>query len=99
MKKKIKKTTLIKKQFITQYAEMYDLTYVKAKEIVESVINLMGENFKNGNSLIFRGFGSFEIKETKRKEGRNPRTGEIIKMKPKKFVKYKISNCIFRKES
>lgn len=98
MKKKIK-TTLIKKQFILQYAEMYDLTYVKAKEIVESVINLMGENFKNGNSLIFRGFGSFEIRETKRKEGRNPRTGEPVKLKPKKFVKYKVSNHIFEKKS
>lgn len=97
MRKKIKKTTLIKKQFVEQYAEKYNLTYVKAKEIVESVINLMGENFKNENSLIFRGFGSFEIKETKRKEGRNPRTGEVVKMKPKKFVKYKVSRSIFSK--
>ena len=93
--KNLKKTTLIKKQFVEQYAKKHNLSYVKAKEIIENVFDLMVENFKNNNSLIFRGFGSFEVKTTKRKEGRNPRTGEFIKIKPKKFVKYKISKTIF----
>ena len=97
MKKKIKKTTLIKKQFITQYAEMYDLTYVKAKEIVESVFTLMIDNFKEGNELIFRTFGTFTIKETKREFGRNPKTGDNIKLTPKKYVKFKVSPNVFKK--
>ncbi len=42
--------------------------------------------------LIFRGLGTFERRETKRKEGRNPRTGEAIKMKPKKYIKFKVGS-------
>ena len=93
--KKLRKTTLVKQQFVEQYAIKNEITCVKAKKIIESVLALMAENFKNENTLIFRGFGTFEVKTTKRKEGRNPRTGEIIKMKPRKFVKYKVSKKIF----
>lgn len=94
----MKKSILIKKDFILQYSEKYNLKYSEAKEIIENIINLMNENFKNGNSLIFRGFGSFLIKETKRKEGINPKTKEVIKFKPKKYVKFKVSTKTFEKE-
>ena len=50
----------------------------------------MKEALEKNEVLVFRGLGTFERRETKRKEGRNPRTGEAIKMTPKKFIKFKV---------
>lgn len=57
----------------------------------------MIDNFKEGNELIFRTFGTFTIKETKREFGRNPKTGDNIKLTPKKYVKFKVSPNVFKK--
>ena len=40
--------------------------------------------------LILRDFGTFEIKETKRKMAFNPRTGEEVACTPKKYIKFKV---------
>lgn len=95
-KKKITNKTLIKKEFITAFAEKYSFTFTEAKKRVEPVLEFMAENFKRNNSLIFRNLGSFEVKETKRTQARNPRTGESITVKPKKYVKFKVSKNIYK---
>jgi integration host factor subunit beta len=43
----------------------------------------MKEALKNGNRVEIRGFGSFKIKEYKGYQGRNPKTGEKVEVKPK----------------
>ena len=64
----------------------------EAKRQVELFIETMKEALTQDDILIFRGLGTFERRETKRKEGRNPRTGEAIKMKPKKYIKFKVGS-------
>lgn len=90
--KKIKK-----RDFVNLYAERKGISTKEAKEIVENVFTLMIDNFKEGNELIFRTFGTFTIKETKREFGRNPKTGDNIKLTPKKYVKFKVSPNVFKK--
>ena len=94
--KEILKKTLIKKEFVKAYSKKYGVSYNKSKEIVENVLTLMKENFKNDNSLIFRGLGSFEIKVSKRRIAINPKTGETIKVFPKKYIKFKTSHNLFK---
>jgi integration host factor subunit beta len=43
-----------------------------------------------GDRVEIRGFGSFKIKSYGAYEGRNPKTGEIIKVKPKKLPFFKV---------
>lgn len=62
----------------------------EAKRQVELFIETMKEALEKDDVLIFRGLGTFERRETKRKEGRNPRTGEAIKITPKKYIKFKV---------
>lgn len=62
----------------------------EAKRQVELFIETMKEALTQEDLLIFRGLGTFERRETKRKEGRNPRTGEAIKITPKKYIKFKV---------
>lgn len=88
---------IIKKDFIELYAEKEKIELKEAKKRVESLIDLMVSNLQQDNTLIFRNFGSFTVKTTKRKAGRNPQTGEAIKFTPKKYIKFKVSSNVFKK--
>ena len=89
-------SNVVKKDFIMEYAEQNRLTYIEAKERVENILDLMKDNFRRKNNLIFRGFGSFHFKETLRKSARNPQTGEEVECIPKKNVKLKVSSKVFK---
>lgn len=62
----------------------------EAKRQVELFVETMKEALEKEEVLVFRGLGTFERRETKRQEGRNPRTGESIKITPKKYIKFKV---------
>ena len=82
---------MVKKEFAELLMEKADLKSLEeAKRQTELLIETMKEALEKNEVLIFRGLGTFERRETKRKEGRNPRTGEVIKMTPKKYIKFKI---------
>ena len=50
----------------------------------------MTEALARGESIEIRGFGSFVIKQYDSYEGRNPKTGKKIKVKPKKLPFFKV---------
>ena len=84
---------MIKKEFAELLMEKADLkSFEEAKRQVEIFIETMKEALEKNEVLIFRGLGTFERRETKRKEGRNPRTGETIKMRPRKYIKFKVGS-------
>ena len=82
---------MVKKEFAELWMKNANLVSMEeAKRQVELFIETMKEALEKEEVLIFRGLGTFERRETKRKAGRNPRTGEAIKMIPKKFIKFKV---------
>ena len=82
---------MVKKEFAALWMKNANLVSMEeAKRQVELFIETMKEALEKEEVLIFRGLGTFERRETKRKEGRNPRTGEAIKMTPKKYIKFKV---------
>ncbi len=58
--------------------------------IVNSIFDDMTEALVKGEGIEIRGFGSFSIREYKAYTGRNPKTGEKIKVKPKKLPFFKV---------
>ena len=82
---------MVKKEFAELWMKNANLASMEeAKRQVELFIETMREVLEKNEVLVFKGLGTFERRETKRKEGRNPRTGEAIKMTPKKFIKFKV---------
>ena len=82
---------MVKKEFAELWMKNANLTsFEEAKRQVETFIETMKEALEKEETLIFRGLGTFERRETKRREGRNPKTGEAIKMTPKKYIKFKV---------
>jgi DNA-binding protein HU-beta len=81
-----------KAQLIDAIASKTSLSKVKSKEVLETMLDTVGGAMKKGERLAFPGFGSFYVSERKARTGRNPRTGEMIKIKAKKVVKFKPSS-------
>ena len=61
-----------------------------AAKMVESIFKAMRESLINGNRIEIRGFGVFQVKNTKPKPAaRNPRTGEIIYVPARRKTHFK----------
>ena len=61
----------------------------KAEEVVNRVINVMANVLSKGDRVEIRGFGSLKVKHYDGYTGRNPKTGERVKVKPKKLPFFK----------
>ena len=78
-----------KSQFITHISEQNNCTKVEAEKTIDmftsSVIGVLGD----GEEVSLVGFGNFSVSDVKARPGRNPRTGETMKIPAKKVVKFK----------
>jgi len=79
-----------KSQLIEALAKSENLALKKAEEIVNMVFMDMEKALINGERVEIRGFGSFKIKDYDGYQGRNPKTGEIIEVSPKKLPFFKV---------
>ena len=79
-----------KSELIEALSQDIDLPHREAAAITNTIIETMTEALAQGDSIEIRGFGSFVIKNYGSYEGRNPKTGEKIKVKPKKLPFFKV---------
>ena len=61
-----------------------------AEVIVNAVFDSMTEALCNGERIEIRGFGSFVVKDRRAREGRNPKTGEIVAVAAKRVPFFKV---------
>ncbi|MDT8420710.1 MAG: integration host factor subunit beta [Desulfuromonas sp.] len=67
-----------------------NLTYKKSEQIVNLVFDSMADALIKDDRIEIRGFGSFMVKDYKAYMGRNPKTGEVIEVKPKRLPFFKV---------
>lgn len=79
-----------KSELIEQLAVKKDLPIKRAEELVNLIFFSMSEAMVLGERIEIRGLGSFVIKEYGTYTGRNPKTGEPIKVSPKKLPFFKV---------
>ncbi len=79
-----------KSELIEALSRDIDLPHREAAAITNTIIETMTEALAQGDSIEIRGFGSFVIKDYGTYEGRNPKTGEKIKVRPKKLPFFKV---------
>ncbi|MEC9492964.1 integration host factor subunit beta [Flexistipes sp.] len=70
-------------------AENPNLTKKNIEYIVNNVFSNIKDALGNGDKVEIRGFGSFKVRDKKSKIGRNPKTGEQVKVPPKKVPYFK----------
>lgn len=83
-----------KSEIIDTVAAQHELTKVKAKEIVEQVFGFVGADLKKEGRFSFPDLGTFTVSQRAARTGRNPATGETIKIKASKNVRFKAAPAL-----
>ncbi len=78
-----------KNELIAAIAETTGLTKSNASKAVDAVIDSITTSLRKGDEVRLVGFGTFCIVHRRETEGRNPRTGEKIKISAVKLPKFK----------
>ncbi len=79
-----------KSQLIESLAKAENLTLKKAEMVVNALFDNMAEALVQSERIEIRGFGSFKVKFYDGYKGRNPKTGELIKVMGKKLPFFKV---------
>ena len=82
---------LTKSQVTAAIAEKNGLTKKQATEVIASIVDLAYKNAKN--SFTLPGLGKIVLVNRKARLGRNPATGETIKIKAKRVVKFRVAKA------
>ncbi|MCD6506423.1 HU family DNA-binding protein [Candidatus Poribacteria bacterium] len=78
-----------KNDLVAAVVEKAGLSKKQAAAAVDAVLDTIKESLASGEKVSLIGFGSFDVKERKAREGRNPQTGEKIKIPAKKVPVFK----------
>ena len=69
-----------KNDLIAAVADSTQLSKADAAKAVDAALDAIGGALKGGNEVRLVGFGTFSVSSRAASEGRNPRTGEVIKI-------------------
>jgi DNA-binding protein HU-beta len=78
-----------KAELIAKISDDAGITKTQANATVDSFIAAVTKTLKSGNKLTLVGFGTFSVTKRAARNGRNPQTGAVIKIKAKKVAKFK----------
>ncbi len=78
-----------KQELISAISVKAGLTKADAKKGLEATIDAVSEALKAGDKVALVGFGSFSVSARSARTGRNPQSGNEIKIPAKKVVKFK----------
>ena len=79
-----------KAELITKVSAKERIPLKVSKVIVDTLFDAMMESLKKGEHIEIRGFGSFTVRNYKSYKGRNPKTGQIVDVPPKKLPHFKV---------
>ena len=71
-----------------------ELVAKMAEKALKAFTETVAEELKNGEKIQLVGFGTFEVAERPAREGRNPRTGETMKIAASKSPKFKAGKAL-----
>src|SRR5689334_6024537 len=81
---------MTKADLIDIVADRTKLPRGRAEVLVGQMFDSMVEALRRGEGIEIRGFGSFSIRSYREYQGRNPRTGEAVHVKPKRLAFFKV---------
>lgn len=85
---------MTKAELIAKIAKESGLAKADAERALNSFVDTAKKTLKKEGRLALAGFGTFSVNKRKARTGRNPRTGETIKIQAKKVVKFKAGKAL-----
>ena len=81
-----------KSQFITYVSEKHSCTKIEADRIIGMFVTSAIDALGSGEEISLVGFGNFSVSKVAARDGRNPRTGEKLKIEAYNQPKFKAGN-------
>ncbi|HAI82602.1 MAG: HU family DNA-binding protein [Chitinophagaceae bacterium] len=78
-----------KADLIAHLAEAAGINKTQANAALDAFTDAITKTLKKGDSVTLVGFGTFSVSKRAARTGRNPQTGETIKIKAKKVARFK----------
>ena len=81
-------------ELVAAIAEKTELSKKDAEKALKAFTDVVAEELKKGEKIQLAGFGTFEVSERAAREGRNPQTGEAMKIAASKSPKFKAGKAL-----
>ena len=83
-----------KTELVAAMAEQAEMTKKDAEKALTAFTEVVAKELKNGGKVQLVGFGTFEVSERSAREGRNPQTGEPMKIDASKAPKFNAGKAL-----
>jgi DNA-binding protein HU-beta len=78
-----------KAELINKIADDSGITKTQANSVLDSFVEAVTKTLKGGGKVTLVGFGTFSVSKRAARNGRNPQTGEVIKIKARRVARFK----------
>ena len=83
-----------KTELVVAMAEKTELSKKDAEKALKAFTDVVAEELAKGEKIQLVGFGTFEVVDRPAREGRNPKTGETMKIAASKAPKFKAGKAL-----
>lgn len=87
---------LTKKDIAEAIAEECNLKKYEAKRAVDAIIDVLKRSVVNAEDIELRGLGTFKVKDTPQRKGRNIQKGTLVDIPATKMIKFKCSKSLIK---
>ena len=84
-----KQETVTLRHLAASLAETHDLPKTKANEMLTGMVDAIASHLKKGRRIRMSGLGILQVRKRPARMGRNPATGEAIKIKASKKIAFR----------
>ena len=88
------KLTLTRAQLSEAVYQEVGLSRNESSDLVESIINEISETLILGQPVKISSFGTFSVRQKRERQGRNPKTGEEVPIKPRRVLVFRASQIL-----
>lgn len=85
---------MTKADIVEQIYERVGFSKKESAELVERIFDIIKETLADGEKVKISGFGNFVVREKNARKGRNPQTGEEIRLAARRVLTFKPSNVL-----
>ena len=78
-----------KAQLVEAIALDTNISKIEARKAVDSLIRVMVQTLREGDRITLTWLGTFSVQQKSERTGRNPRTGALVKIPPRRVIKFR----------
>jgi integration host factor subunit alpha len=89
--------TITKAHLVDNLLSENIFTKAESAQIIDTIFELMKKSLEAGDDVLVSGFGKFSVREKCERTGRNPQTGESMKLACRRVVTFRCSSVLREK--